>query len=87
MAISQEAVRLAQRGQLTLPKAIRDKYALQPGTEFSVIDLGGVFVLNPQPSRIDELAERITNTLRSKGESLESMLLALREERESGYSA
>ena len=87
MAMTQEAVKLAQRGQLTLPKTIRDKYALQPGTTFTVIDLGGVFVLSPQPSRIDALAERITDTLRTKGESLESMLLALREERESGYSA
>lgn len=81
-----ESIQMAQRGQLTFPKPIREKYALTAGTEFTVIDLGGVFVFSPRPSRIDELAERIAEDLRDRGESLESMLLALREEREGSYA-
>jgi len=76
---------MAQRGQLTFPKPMREKYALKAGTKFTVIDLGGVFVFSPRPSRIDELAERVADLLRDKGESLESLLLALREEREDSY--
>lgn len=85
--VKSESVQMAQRGQITLPKPFREKYDLQTGTKFTVIDLGGVFVLSQRPSRIDALAERIVDSLRANGESLESMLLALREERESSNAA
>ncbi len=85
--VKSESVQMAQRGQLTFPKPIREKYALKAGTKFTVIDLGGVFVFSPRPSRIDDLAERIVDSLRARGESLESMLLALREEREGENAA
>ena len=85
--IKSESVQMAQRGQLTFPKPIREKYGLKTGTKFTVVDLGGVFVFSPHLSRIDDLAERITDSLRAKGESLESMLLALREERENDNAA
>ena len=85
--IRTDSLQMAQRGQITFPKPIREKYALSAGTEFTIIDLGGVFVLSPRPSRIDDLAEKIADELRDRGESLESMLLALREEREGSYGA
>ncbi len=85
--VKTESIQMAQRGQLTVPKQIREKYALKAGTQFTAIDLGGVFVFSPRLSRIDDLAERIADDLSEKGETLESMLLALREERESGNAA
>ncbi len=75
-------VLIAQRGVLTLPKAIRERYNLRPGDRFTLLDLGGVFVLSPQSSEIDALADRITRALTERGETLETMLQALREERE-----
>jgi bifunctional DNA-binding transcriptional regulator/antitoxin component of YhaV-PrlF toxin-antitoxin module len=75
-------LQLAQRGVLTLPKTLRESYNLQPGDSFTLLDLGGVFVLSPRRSEIDALANRLTQTLIQQGESLESMLQALREERE-----
>jgi hypothetical protein len=33
-------VQMAQRGVLTLPKAVRDSYNLQPGDSFTLLDLG-----------------------------------------------
>jgi hypothetical protein len=44
--------------------------------------LGGVFVLSPRRSEIDFLAGRLTQALTERGETLETMLQALREERE-----
>jgi bifunctional DNA-binding transcriptional regulator/antitoxin component of YhaV-PrlF toxin-antitoxin module len=76
-------MQLAQRGVLTLPKEVRDTYNLQPGDNFTLLDLGGVFVLSPRVSEIDALANRITQALTQKGETLESMLHLLREKRES----
>ncbi|MBI1882371.1 MAG: AbrB/MazE/SpoVT family DNA-binding domain-containing protein [Chloroflexi bacterium] len=75
-------LQLAQRGVLTLPKTLRESYNLQPGDSFTLLDLGGVFVLSPRRSEIDALADRLTQSLRQQGESLETMLQALREERE-----
>ena len=75
-------VQVGKRGVLTLPKALRDHYKLQPGDLVTLLDLDGIFVLAPRRTQLDELAERITETLTSQGESLASMLQALREERE-----
>jgi bifunctional DNA-binding transcriptional regulator/antitoxin component of YhaV-PrlF toxin-antitoxin module len=75
-------VQMTQRGVVILPKILRDAYNLHPGDTFTLLDLGGVFIISPQRSDIDALADRITQTLVEKGETLESMLLTLREERE-----
>ncbi len=75
-------LQLGQRGVVTLPKPLRENYNFRAGDNFTLLDLGGVFVLAPGRSQIDALAEQITYSLVEEGESLESMLLALREERE-----
>jgi bifunctional DNA-binding transcriptional regulator/antitoxin component of YhaV-PrlF toxin-antitoxin module len=75
-------VRMAQRGVVTLPKALREGYDLRPGDDFTLLDLGGVFVLSPRRSEVDSLADRLTEALTEQGETLETMLQALREERE-----
>ena len=74
-------LQMAQRGLLTLPKVLRETYNLKPGDQFTLLDLGGVFVLSPRASEIDDLADRVTQELVEKGESLETMLHILREER------
>jgi len=75
-------VTMAQRGVVTIPKVLREDYNLRPGDTFTLLDLGGVFVLSPRRSQIDALADRLTDALTERGETLESMLQALREERE-----
>jgi AbrB family looped-hinge helix DNA binding protein len=75
-------VRVAQRGVMTLPKSIREAYGLQPGDTLTLLDLGGVLLLSPRRSEVDALADRITQALTERGETLESMLHTLREERE-----
>lgn len=75
-------VQLAQRGVIVLPKKLRDKYNLKPGDSITIIDLDGTLVLSPGRSKIDALADDIRQALVERGETLESMLKALREERE-----
>ncbi len=75
-------VQVSQRGLVTLPKALRETYHIREGDQLSLLDLGGVFVLSLRRSEIDGLAEQIQAALVEKGESLESMLLALREARQ-----
>ncbi len=75
-------VQVAQRGVIVLPKSLRDTYNIKPGDTLTVLDLGGSFMLTPGRSKVDELANEITQALVERGETLESMLQALREERE-----
>jgi bifunctional DNA-binding transcriptional regulator/antitoxin component of YhaV-PrlF toxin-antitoxin module len=79
-------IKVAKRGTITLPKPLRDRYAIDEGDGLTLLDLGGVFVLSPKPSQVDELADRIGDTLRAQGETLESMLAILREERTRAFS-
>jgi bifunctional DNA-binding transcriptional regulator/antitoxin component of YhaV-PrlF toxin-antitoxin module len=76
------SLHMGQRGVITFPKTLRESYRLKAGDEFTLLDIGGVFVLAPVRSQIDALADQITEALVDQGETLESMLVALREERE-----
>ena len=75
-------VQVSQRGLVTLPKVLRDSYHIREGDQLSLLDLGGVFVLSLRRSEIDGLSEQVQAALVAKGESLESMLVTLREARE-----
>jgi len=75
------SLKISQRGVLTLPKTLRTRYNLRAGDNFTLLDLGGVFVLTPKQSEIDAFADRITDKMH-KNETLDSMLTALRDERE-----
>ena len=82
MTENTQTVQLAQRGVLTLPKSIRQAYHLETGDELTLIDLGGVFVLSPRRSEVDRLADQISSSMEENGESLESILKAVREARQ-----
>jgi len=83
-AMKNYKLQVAQRGVITLPQAIRRAYGIEPGQELTLIDLDGAFVLTARPSQVDALADKIAAELTGRGETLESMLAALREAR-AGY--
>ena len=74
-------VQVAQRGLITLPKTLREDYDIRPGDSLTLLDIGGVFVLSRRRSEVDALADRVCSEWQDQGETLESMLQALREER------
>jgi AbrB family looped-hinge helix DNA binding protein len=74
-------IKVAKRGTITLPKPLRDRYHIQEGDGLTLIDLGGTFVLTRGYCQVDDLADAVGQALRERGESLESMLQTLREER------
>ena len=81
--MSARTVQIRKKGTITLPVNFRRKYNLEEGKILQLIDLGeGVFVLSPQPSRVDELLDEIAYNLKEDGETLESMLHTLHEVRE-----
>ena len=75
-------IQIRSKGNITLPFDLRNKYGLTEGEVLSLIDLGnGSFLLSARRSRVDELADKMRAALETQGESLESMLTALREVR------
>ncbi|WP_309690470.1 AbrB/MazE/SpoVT family DNA-binding domain-containing protein [Armatimonas sp.] len=76
------SVEVAQRGQVTLPKALRDQYDIKSGQQFTVIDLGGAFLLSPKESKVEALCDQIKGELLQEGTSLEDLLAELRAMRE-----
>ncbi len=80
-----ETVRVRQRGTLTLPASLREKYGIEPGDTFRLVDLDGVFVLTPMVPMVPELAREIERVRREAGLSTEELLVALREQRERYY--
>jgi bifunctional DNA-binding transcriptional regulator/antitoxin component of YhaV-PrlF toxin-antitoxin module len=75
-------VQVAQHGLIALPKELREAYNIEPGDNMILVDLGGVFVLSRKPSEVDAVADCLAAEWTAGGETLESMLQALREERD-----
>ena len=75
-------IQVRQRGALTLPVELRQRYNIQPGDTFRVVDLDGIFVLTPMAPMVPELAREIERARIEAGLSVEDMLQELREQRE-----
>lgn len=75
-----------QQGQPYPSNNLRNKYGLDEGDVFTVIDMGdGSFMLTPRLSKINRLGERVSKVLDSEGLSLDDLLTNLDEERENYY--
>jgi AbrB family looped-hinge helix DNA binding protein len=82
MTMAAITVQMAQRGVITIPKSLRESYGWKEGDAFTLLDLGGLFVLSPKRSTVDALADQIAAQWAEDGATLEEMLLALRKERD-----
>ena len=76
------AIQVRQRGTLTLPAALRDKYDIKQGDTFYLVDLDGVLVLTPMVPLVPELAREIERLRTEAGLSTEELLDGLREQRQ-----
>lgn len=74
-------VQVRQRGILTLPSELREKYGIQPGDTFRLVDLDGVFVLTPMVPMVPELAREIERARLEAGLNVDELLRLLRERR------
>ena len=78
---------ITQRGQVTIPKMVRDKSGLTHGVEVDVVDLDGSIMIVPRPTaesinRMHANFDGIRQDLVTANVSLEEMLIALREVRD-----
>jgi bifunctional DNA-binding transcriptional regulator/antitoxin component of YhaV-PrlF toxin-antitoxin module len=75
-------IQIRQRGTLTLPAELRERYSIQDGDTYYLVDLDGVFVLTPMVPLVPELAREIERLRLEAGLSTEDLLAGLRQERE-----
>lgn len=76
-------IEVARRGQITIPKHLRDELGIEEGQKYGLRALdGGVLVLTPQRGRATAALQQLRSALASKGASLEEMLAELRQMRE-----
>ncbi len=67
---------------ITFPAKLRDKYKLQEGEVFTIIDLGGgSFLLKPNIYEMDKISAKAEKVLREDGVPLEELFETLGEVR------
>ncbi|MCG3142330.1 MAG: hypothetical protein HDKAJFGB_03767 [Anaerolineae bacterium] len=78
-------LQVRQRGTLTLPSELRDKYGIREGDTFRLVDLDGIFVLAPMVPLVPDLARDIELARTKAGLSMNGMLKDLRKQRKRYY--
>lgn len=73
------------RGQLTIPKKIREASSLEEGQVVTIIPVGDSVIITPRRLELDEARRQIKNILKESGLTAEDMLRGLKEERSTLY--
>jgi len=73
------------RGQLTIPKKIREASHLEEGEVVSIIPVGDSIIVTPKRLELDEARRQFKKILKGSGLSLVELLKGLEEERETVY--
>jgi bifunctional DNA-binding transcriptional regulator/antitoxin component of YhaV-PrlF toxin-antitoxin module len=79
-------IQIRDRGVITLPFELREKYGIEQGDIFRLVDLDGTFVLTPMTPMVPELAREIERARLEAGLSIDELLHGLREQRERYYN-
>jgi bifunctional DNA-binding transcriptional regulator/antitoxin component of YhaV-PrlF toxin-antitoxin module len=75
-------IQVRERGVVTLPAELREKYNIENGKIFRLVDLDGIFVFVPMVPMVPELAQEIERIRLEAGLSVDELLDNLREQRE-----
>jgi bifunctional DNA-binding transcriptional regulator/antitoxin component of YhaV-PrlF toxin-antitoxin module len=63
-------IQVRERGVITLPSELREKYKIETGQIFRLVDLDGIFVFVPMVPIVPELANEIERLRLEAGLSL-----------------
>lgn len=80
-------IQVRQRGSLTLPAELRQKYGIEAGDTFRLVDLDGIFILTPMIPMVPELVREIEKTRLEAGLSMDELLMSLRALRDQSDSS
>jgi AbrB family looped-hinge helix DNA binding protein len=80
-AIKTYRAEIKSRGQLTIPKKIRDAGLLEEGQVVSLIPVGDAVIITPKRLPLEEARREIRKLLKASGSSVEELLTGFKEER------
>lgn len=67
-------VQLSQGGTFRIPTALQKLYHLDAGDTFTLLDIGGAFVLSPQNAIVPKLSAEIEKLRQEAGVTLDEIL-------------
>jgi AbrB family looped-hinge helix DNA binding protein len=73
---------IRHRGQITIPKVIRQESSMEEGQQVSIIPLGDSILITPKRLDLDEARREIRRVIKATGVSAEEVLAGLGAERE-----
>jgi AbrB family looped-hinge helix DNA binding protein len=76
---------IKSRGQLTIPKKIREISNLEEGQAVTILPIGDSVLITPKKLELDEARRQLKKILRDSGCSLEELLAGIKGERKSLY--
>jgi AbrB family looped-hinge helix DNA binding protein len=76
---------IKSRGQLTIPKKVRDMMHLDEGQTVSIIPVGDSVVLSAKRLELDDARRQIRRIMRQSGCSVDELMSGLHDERENLY--
>ena len=85
MGIDVMVAEIKSRGQLTIPKNIREKNHLEEGQMVSIIPVGDSIIITPKRLDLEEARREIRKILKTSDLSIDEIIEGLKEERESLY--
>ena len=81
----QFTVQIRSRGQMTIPRKLRDALSIEDGDTLTLFQIGDTVILAPKPPRTYELADKIADMMESEGVTLADLLGDLPKIREEIY--
>jgi len=79
-------IQVRSKGNITLPAGFRQKYGVEEGEMFRLIDVGdGSLFLVPKESKVMQSADRVAKMLKEANVTLDDLLETLDEERKKYY--
>jgi AbrB family looped-hinge helix DNA binding protein len=76
------AVRVRERGQITLPRSVRTSLAVETGDTLNLVQIDDIVLLSPRQAMIPGLSQEFTALMQEEGISLAALLQGLEEERQ-----
>jgi AbrB family looped-hinge helix DNA binding protein len=76
---------IRQRGQITIPKSIRETSHLEEGQTVTLFPLGNSIIITPKRLELDEARRQMKKILQSSGVTVEELLEGLAEDRAELY--
>ncbi len=73
------------RGQLTIPKKIREMSHLEEGNVVAILPVGDSLVITPRRLELDEARIQLKKLLKASGLTVEDLIEGTKEEREELY--